>query len=641
MESINIVELITNNPITKLSETHNNKFLEKIKNNFTESQQQLFISSFYTYLNYDKTNDFIIDLDNIWKWMGFKHKSKAKILLEKSFTIDNDYKNSLTRAGKQNTDKHNNTNFGSPKSEAKNQGSGGRNIQKYYLNIKTFKSLCLKAQTKKADEIHEYYIKLEELIHDVLEEEATEMKNLLIKKDIELFEKDNVIKNSNQDKYKAIEKSVVSQFPVNTECIYFGTIDNVFENGTKIERLIKFGHSNNLPLRIQDHHKTYNNFILREAFKVHNRQEIENALKAHSKIKGHLRCLDVNGKNKTEILAYDDTNFTIPRLSKYIKDVIHEKTYSIENFNKLLAENISLRDENERINNEIYDLKLEERRKEYEIEKLKQSLKIYHENENIHLENDSQILSQNQSFESDLDNKYDLDPLLKDKFERFINECCILRPDVEVESTIIIAQFRIWNRVKPKKVYFESFNKYLRTRFLVARLQTHNKSVHGFKGIMLNEIKYVKKSLDNDVENFIFENCTFSPNCRTSNVKLLENYISYKKRLGIDITNNEMKELKTYLNSSLYVIGGPIRLHNDNNTYEGYYGIILKTDEENCPRTNGKSVQKIDTKTGQIINCWDSIVNAAKHENISASKMSRNIKRATVYADCYYRVFTI
>ena len=47
---------------------------------------------------------------------------------------------------------------------------------------------------------------MEELIHDVLEEEATEMKNLLIKKDIELFEKDNVIKNSNQDKYKAIEK---------------------------------------------------------------------------------------------------------------------------------------------------------------------------------------------------------------------------------------------------------------------------------------------------------------------------------------------------------------------------------------------------------------------------------------------------
>ena len=35
------------------------------------------------------------------------------------------------------------------------------------LSIKTFKSLCLKAGTKKADEIHEYYIKLEDLIQEV------------------------------------------------------------------------------------------------------------------------------------------------------------------------------------------------------------------------------------------------------------------------------------------------------------------------------------------------------------------------------------------------------------------------------------------------------------------------------------------
>ena len=55
--------------------------------------------------------------------------------------------------------------------------NGGQNIQKYYLNVKTFKSLCLKAQTRKAYEIHEYYVKLEELIQEVLEEEATEMKN--------------------------------------------------------------------------------------------------------------------------------------------------------------------------------------------------------------------------------------------------------------------------------------------------------------------------------------------------------------------------------------------------------------------------------------------------------------------------------
>ena len=257
MSSLDIVDLITNNPITKLSDTHNNKFLEKVKKNFSDNEQQIFITSFYSYLNYHKTEDYIIDLDNIWKWLGFNSKFNSIRLLEKFFILDKDYKyfashlgeaknvnekdykKSLSLVGKQtNIEISNKQNFATAPTVAKNKGSGGHNIQKFYLNIKTFKSLCLKAQTKKADEIHEYYIKLEELIQEVLEEEATEMKN-------KLLIKDNIIKNANQDKYKTIEKTLISQFPVNTECIYFGTIDNTNEKG---EKLIKFGHSNNLDL---------------------------------------------------------------------------------------------------------------------------------------------------------------------------------------------------------------------------------------------------------------------------------------------------------------------------------------------------------------------------------------------------------
>ena len=34
MTSFNIVDLITNNPITKLNETHNNNLLNKVKKHF-------------------------------------------------------------------------------------------------------------------------------------------------------------------------------------------------------------------------------------------------------------------------------------------------------------------------------------------------------------------------------------------------------------------------------------------------------------------------------------------------------------------------------------------------------------------------------------------------------------------------------
>jgi hypothetical protein len=83
--SLDIVELIENNPITRLSNTYQNKLITKIKSNFTDTEQQLFVTSFYCFLNYNQRTDFVIDLDNVWKWLGFSTKQNAKMLLEKKF----------------------------------------------------------------------------------------------------------------------------------------------------------------------------------------------------------------------------------------------------------------------------------------------------------------------------------------------------------------------------------------------------------------------------------------------------------------------------------------------------------------------------------------------------------------------------
>ena len=80
--SVDIVELIENNPITKLTGNYQSKLVEKVKNNFTNYEQQLFLSSFYCYLKYDNKNDYVIDLDNVWKWLGFNQKYNAKVTLE-------------------------------------------------------------------------------------------------------------------------------------------------------------------------------------------------------------------------------------------------------------------------------------------------------------------------------------------------------------------------------------------------------------------------------------------------------------------------------------------------------------------------------------------------------------------------------
>jgi len=160
--SVDIVNLIESNPITKFTGDYQSKLVEKVKNNFTEYEQQMFLASFYCYLKYDSKNDFVIDLDNVWQWLGFNQKVKAKILLENHFMIDIDYKKSLSQPGKQTNVK------------------GGHNKETFMLNIKTFKLFCIKAGTKKADEIHEYFIKLEEMLQDVIQQESNELKQQLI-----------------------------------------------------------------------------------------------------------------------------------------------------------------------------------------------------------------------------------------------------------------------------------------------------------------------------------------------------------------------------------------------------------------------------------------------------------------------------
>lgn len=312
--SLNIVELIENNPITRLSGTYQNKLLTKIKNNFTDTEQQLFVASFYCFLKYNQRNDFVIDLDNIWKWIGFSTKQKAKNLLEKNFVINNDYKNLLNQQVSHNLFVH-----------------GGHNKEIFMLTIRTFKLFCLKSGTEKAAQIHEYYIKMEETLQEVIQEESDELKLQLENKDKELEKKD-------KEKDKIREKTLIELFPTNEQCVYYGIIDNLSQSG---EKLIKFGNSNNLKNRVVRHKDTYSNFTLVNAFKVENKLQIENAIKENQILNKRQRELTINNKKYIELLNIDGLSFT--ELDKIIKEIITSIEFTPENYEKLLNENKELK----------------------------------------------------------------------------------------------------------------------------------------------------------------------------------------------------------------------------------------------------------------------------------------------------------
>ena len=321
--SLNIVELIENNPITKLSHDYNVKLLTKIKMTFTNFEQQLFLSSFYCYFNYHPTNDYVIDLDDVWKWLGFSQKVRAKELMDKHFVIDKDYIKPLSLERKQNSN---------------TKGSGGHNKETFMLNIKTFKALCLKSGTKKADEIHDYYLKMEEIIQEVVTEECNELKKQLEQKDNQL---QTLQIQSEKEKEELKEHTLIDQFPVNTQCIYIGKIDNktLGKPNSKMyrETVIKFGQSNNLAERIKTHKKTYENFRLYAAYKVKNKIEIENLIKKHPILKNRLRIITTqDGLSHREILALDENEFSIQNIEEYIKEIIKQNEYNLENYNLLL-----------------------------------------------------------------------------------------------------------------------------------------------------------------------------------------------------------------------------------------------------------------------------------------------------------------
>jgi phage anti-repressor protein len=212
--TLNIQTLIESNPISKISTKCNEQLIKKLTENFTTDHQKLFLGSFYCYLNYDSKKDFVIDLDFLWKWLDFSTKRKAKELLFKYFTENIDY----IISDLSETDKNND--FALPRGKAKTETRGGSNKQKIMMNIRTFKSMCLKANTKKSNDIQNYFIDLEEAIFEITTRHIDKLESKL--------------------RSKLITKRQIGR------CVYI-------VKDTNCESHFKFGKTNDINNRLQDY----------------------------------------------------------------------------------------------------------------------------------------------------------------------------------------------------------------------------------------------------------------------------------------------------------------------------------------------------------------------------------------------------
>ena len=133
MEKINYTEMLEENKnagfvFYDIGNVHNNM------NNFlTDAQETILYTKDKIYKNIYNEDNYIIDLDDVWNFLNFSQKSRAKSLLEKNFIIDVDYKI---------------INCNEPK-----KGKGGHNKEIIMMTTKTFNLLSLKSNTQMGNNI--------------------------------------------------------------------------------------------------------------------------------------------------------------------------------------------------------------------------------------------------------------------------------------------------------------------------------------------------------------------------------------------------------------------------------------------------------------------------------------------------------
>jgi hypothetical protein len=330
--SVDIVNLIESNPITKFSGNYQSKLVEKVKMSFTNYEQQLFLSSFYCYLKYDPNHDFVIDLDNVWKWLEFSNKAHGKTVLTKNFIVNKDYKFLLTKMGEQTNSR------------------GGHNKQIIMMNVDTFKKFCLKACTKKADEIHDYFIKLETIMFEIAEEECIELK-------IQLQQIEHIKNKETEDKLisqkvSEKEKLLLKHFATIGNMIYIIKVKS-YENSSYV---IKIGESRKgIQHRYSEHKTKYDECILLDCFEVDKSKDFETFLHHHSLIYTSkvTNLKDHETENELFLIGFA---LTYNALLKIINDNIHNYNYNVREL-LLEIENLKLKNNGDTINNDNEMLK--------------------------------------------------------------------------------------------------------------------------------------------------------------------------------------------------------------------------------------------------------------------------------------------
>lgn len=132
---------------------------ELLLSKLSAEDQQIFVKHFQVYLKHaSDTTSFVVDLEEVYIWLGFSRKDHAKRLLTKKFTENVDY----------------NIQKVSPPT-GENSQNGGRSRECIRLTVPAFKTFSLLCDTEKSKQTIKYYLTMETIWFTYMQQHHKEM----------------------------------------------------------------------------------------------------------------------------------------------------------------------------------------------------------------------------------------------------------------------------------------------------------------------------------------------------------------------------------------------------------------------------------------------------------------------------------
>jgi phage anti-repressor protein len=298
-KSINFKELVQN-ANTTLSLNIQTKMINILNEEFSEEEQQWYIANLYIYMHYHPTNDYPINLEDIFQMIGFANKGNAKRTLDNNFTKNEDYTITILPSEK---------------------GQIAR--EEIMLNIDTFKNLCMLAKTKKGKKIRKYYVKLENIYNKLIKEEIEQQ---LLEKDVENKKK---IEMTLRDSFNKRSVVYLIKILIDDEIIY------------------KFGYTDDIVTRLRTHKNQIGEDIeLIYCIESKDNKMLERLFVEYLEQYNFRIKRTINDKQQTELLKVNDIEMIKNKLKELNKDVENEQLLIMTLKNKIIDlenENIELK----------------------------------------------------------------------------------------------------------------------------------------------------------------------------------------------------------------------------------------------------------------------------------------------------------